>query len=72
MYIGSAGEQYRVAVKRDTKRYLTCREWYFDRSKHFDNEDSDADTYSQRMCEQAWSWWNYEVLSQKFLRGGRT
>ena len=56
-----------ILASKDTERYLACREWYYEESMSYDNKQPEAEDYSQRMCDDRWSWWNYEVFGRKFF-----
>lgn len=58
-------EAYREAVRNDTNDYLVCREYYHNNSWH--KTDAEQQRYSQRMCHDNWSWWNYEVFGRKLF-----
>lgn len=72
IYIAGSAEQYRVAVYNDTETYLDCRNYYYSKKIYWSDENNEkdrivAEEYSKRMCQDKWSWWNYEVLGKKFF-----
>ena len=58
-------EQYREAVRIDTNSYLVCRNHYYNKS--WEETNRLKQEYSQKMCQDDWAWWNYEVYSKKLF-----
>lgn len=66
-YLTVQFEDYRTSVQSDTEIYLGCRNFYYDKAWHAGHALKDA--YSQRMCQDDWNWWNYEIYFHKLFKG---
>ncbi len=75
-YLTVQFEDYRMAVSSDTEIYLGCRNFYYDQAPITDYSINTwpgvhefKEAHSQKMCDDRWTWWNYEIYYQKYFKG---